>query len=144
MQEILKHLEDAINECNKKLGELAKDKKEYEAKFQTLSELEIRLREQGVELDKREKKVSYVENIVEYNASITKEAERVKKESVELAKGQTALQVERVQFDTEKKNALKEIADGKIRNQKQAEALITERKEFDDKIKAYKAIKDIV
>ena len=55
----MKHLEATLLETEKKLVELAKDKKEYEAKFKNLSELELKLRAQGVDLDTRTHKYRF-------------------------------------------------------------------------------------
>lgn len=144
MQAILKHLEDGLNELGKRLAELAKDKKEYEAKFKDLSEIEIKLREKGKEINDREAKVKYIENVAEYSDAVAADAKRVREERTELdpkiKKHEQAVR----EFNDYKNAQLKSIENATIANQKQAEALIAERNEFDAKIRAYKAIKNVV
>ena len=67
MQAILKQLEDAINSCYARIAECAKMKKEYDAKFGDLSKLEIKLREQGQDLDRRELQSKQIGNIMNYS-----------------------------------------------------------------------------
>ena len=144
MQQILKQLENIIEECSKRLAELAREKKEYEAKFQDLSGLEAKLKEQGQDLDTREKKVKQIENIVEYSESVTIEAKRVKEEGLELAKGQKALQTERIEFEADKTTSLKEIEKGRIANEKQQKALLADKVEMDKKVAVAQKIIDSV
>jgi len=84
MQAILKHLEDATNECSMRIAECAKIKKEYEAKLADLRNAELRLRDMGIELDAREGKVKRIENLVEYSRELDARAEKVKADEVAL------------------------------------------------------------
>ena len=128
MEAIIKHLEDALNECSKKINELNKDKKEYEAKFKKLSEVELELKSKMSDIDTREKKVKYIENIAEYNQQLNVEAKSVREASAELVKAQRSLQTERAEFESLKSKSLQEIENLKTNNLKQQEALIEEKK----------------
>ena len=144
MLEIMKHLENALQECSKRIAGIAKTEKEYDAKFKDLSDAGARLKTQGENLDAREKKVKHIENAVEYNERITADAEKIKKDGLELVRNQKALQAERAEFDKVKEVGEKKIKDGELRNQKQGDALVKERKEFEDKVRAYKGMRGAI
>jgi len=96
------------------------------------------------ELSVREAKIKHIESIDEANKAAIKNKAEAVAALANLEGTKEAFEKETKSFAAEKARLLKEVDDAKIMNKKQADALIAERKEFEAKMNAFKAVKSVM
>ena len=140
IKQVLSQLESALSILQKRTTEVEKVSQDQESKDKKFDEIAEIQKAKDIELDEREAKVKHIE-------SIDEASENAKKLMVEAQAGNEALDKRREEFNADiakEKTAiakdLKVVKDGEIANVAQAEALKKERKEFEDSVRAFKAV----
>lgn len=144
IKQVLEALNSALTLLESKIAKVDEEAKVQNSERFKLDEQKDAQTTKAIELNNREAKVKDIESIVEFEVQAKKlmaEAQTLMKNADERqAKLETGFK--KLTDDITKAN--KEIEDEKKANKKQAEALITERKEFENKVKAYRAMASAV
>lgn len=144
MEAILSNLKSALSQLNEKIAKVDEKSKAIDLRNVEVDKIEVLQKEKVVELAKREKSVSHIECIdeeIKKAQTLIKES-KIGSDSLDEKEKNFAAKV--AKFAQEREQLLREVASGKRKNQKQADALIAEQKEFDARVKAYKAVQAAV
>ena len=137
---ILERLRDGIALLDERTAGLVVQTKNAESAEAKANELKESLDAQAKDLDAREAKVKHIENIVEREDKANSLMEEAGKIMTNAEQAQKKLAGDVQKAAQEKAAGLKQVADGEDANKRQADALIKERGEFEDKVKAAKAM----
>ena len=144
MEQILSELKSALSQLREKIAKADEASRATELRNVEIDKVKVEQKEKTIELAKRESAVRHIESIVD-------EAERARALIKEAKIGNEALDEKEKNFAEEKQRfaqhrdrELKEIQVKKEKNDKQAEALIKERNEFEARVRAFKAVQAAV
>ncbi len=140
LRAILDKLIEALSLFKEKNDSLDKKSKECEAKDVRTTEREIALKEKTDDINTREAKVVVFENIELAKEDAKKVSADAEASKISVEKVKANLTAEIKQFHIDKAGARKELDDGRLMNKKQADALIEERKVFEAKLTAFRAM----
>ena len=138
LKTVLENLNSALCDLQNKVAEADKAKGEYDTLKMKLGETETALKAKADNLNEREGKIKHIESIADFAEQAKKLMAEAKAMVKDADKRQEILEEGFKKIAEEKAKITKELADGRDENKKQANALIKERKDFEDKMKAYK------
>ena len=140
IKKVLDALNSALSELIAKIAKADDTVKSYTTQKMKLDEKTTELEKKAEDLNVREGKIKHIESIVDATENAKKLAKEAKalmdnanERQAILEKGLKDLGIQKAKFEEDMK-AEKEA------NKKQVEALKEERKEFEGKVKAYKAV----